>query len=518
MKKNLLFYILIISFNNTLSQPPSIQWQKTIGGIGTDYGRSIQTTSDNGYIVAGSTTSNNGDITGNNGEWDYWIVKLNNQGIIQWQKNLGGIYADEANQILNTSDGGFIVVGYTMSNNGDVTGNHGSNDIWVVKLSNLGIIQWQKCLGGSGIDIGFSILQTNDGYIVAGRTGSNNGDVAGNHGGWDYWVAKLNSQGAIQWQKTLGGSNNDFGTNIQSTSDGGYIVVGYSSSNNGDVTGNHGGDDIWVVKLNSQGAIQWQKTLGGTNNDFGWNIQSTSDGGYIVVGNSLSNNGDVTGNHGGNDIWIVKLSNIGIIQWQKCLGGTDSDIGFSIQQTNDGYIVAGYTMSSNGDVTVNNGTYDAWLVKLNNQGIIQWQKNLGGTDVDTANQILNTSDGGYILIGNSLSNNGDVTGNQGNSDIWIVKLYSNDLQISKNEIQLTTIAPNPASTEVNINFNTITNLAGGSINIINALGQSVATTPITASGTNTTLSLATWGGTGMYFVQIINPQGQIVDIKKIILQ
>ena len=169
---------------------------------------------------------------------------------IAWQKCFGGSKDDEAKSIQQTSDGGFIVAGKTWSNDGDVTGNHGREDFWAVKLSATGAIQWQKCLGGSGWDVATSIQQTSDGgFIVAGRTNSNDGDVTGNHGNDDFWVAKLSSTGAIQWQKSLGGSGEDKAYSIQQTSDGGFIVAGYTASNDGDVTGNHGYDDFWVVKL-----------------------------------------------------------------------------------------------------------------------------------------------------------------------------------------------------------------------------------------------------------------------------
>jgi len=166
---------------------------------------------------------------------------------------------------------------------------------------------------------------------VAGETWSNDGDVSGNHGGSDYWVVKLNSSGDIEWQKCLGGTNSDGGIfndyiySIQQTSDGGFIMACETMSNDGDVSGNHGSYDAWVVKLNSLGDIEWQKCLGGTNRDIANSIQQTSDGGFIVAGYTYSNDGDVSGNHGYCDAWVVKLNSSGDIEWQKCLGGTNWD-------------------------------------------------------------------------------------------------------------------------------------------------------------------------------------------------
>ena len=258
---------------------------------------------------------------------------------IEWQKSIGGSTVEEAKSIEQTTDGGYIVAGYTTSNNGDVTGNHGNSDYWVVKLSATGTIQWQKTLGGTADDYAQSIQQATDGgYIIAGYTNSNNGNVTGNHGNYDYWVVKLSAVGTIEWQKTLGGTQNEYAYSIQQTRDGGYIVAGYAASIDGDVTGVQGGFDYWVVKLNSTGTIEWQKTAGGSSADIAFSIRETSDGGYIIVGVTLSNDGDVSGYHGGfgYDSWIVKLSGTGNIQWAKTLGGTNDDIIWSIKQTADG--------------------------------------------------------------------------------------------------------------------------------------------------------------------------------------
>ncbi|HVX28150.1 MAG TPA: T9SS type A sorting domain-containing protein, partial [Parafilimonas sp.] len=197
----------------------------------------------------------------------------------------------------------------TYSNDGDVTGNHGNDDYWLVKLDATGNMLWQKTLGGSGQDNASSIQQTVDGgYIISGYSYSNNGDVTGNHGNADYWIVKTDALGNIQWQKSLGGSNLDFAVRINETSDGGYIVAGTSYSSNGDIISNHGNADYWIVKLNTVGSIEWQKALGGSNYDETYSILQTSDEGYIVAGRTRSNNYNVTGNHGDEDFWIVKLS------------------------------------------------------------------------------------------------------------------------------------------------------------------------------------------------------------------
>lgn len=358
---------------------PYITWQKCLGGskdeslsnnfpeMGGIYYASIQQTTDGGYIVASWTESNDGDVSGNHGGVDVWIVKLNSAGNKVWQRCLGGSGTDWVYSIQQTTDGGYIAAGYTFSNDGDVSGNHGATDVWVVKLDGSGNKVWQRCLGGSAFDRAYSIQQTVDGgYIVAGCTNSNDGDVSGTIGSGDAWIVKLDGFGNKVWQRCLGGSAFDIAYSIQQTTDGGYIFAGGTNSNNGDVSGNHGEGDIWVVKLDSAGNKLWQRCLGGSDTEL-WvsSVEQTIDGGYVVIGTTGSNDGNVSGNKGFCDVWVVKLDSAGSLVWQKCLGGTSLECGFSIQQTFDGgYVLAGMTYSNDGDVSGNHGEIDIWVVKL----------------------------------------------------------------------------------------------------------------------------------------------------------
>ncbi|MFM2157262.1 MAG: hypothetical protein RL516_2011 [Bacteroidota bacterium] len=459
MKKvyiSFLFAILRIA----VCAQPTIQWQKCLGGISPDYAFSIQQTTDWGYVLTGFTYSNSGDVSGNHGLYDVWVVKLDGVGNIQWQKCLGGSQYDCAYSIQQTVDGGFILTGFAQSYDGDISGNHGLSDVWVVKLDGVGNIQWQKCLGGTESDYGYSIQQTTDGgYVLTGYTESNDGDVVGNHGGRDVWVVKLDSIGNIQWQKCFGGTFWDEAYSIQQTADGGYIVTGYTKSNNGDVGGYHGGQgDFWVVKIGSLGAMQWQKCLGGTDGEVARSIQQTIDGGFILTGFSKSFDGDVSGNYGDQDVWVVKLNNLGNIQWEKNYGGTSLENSLFIQKTTDGgYIITGVTASNNIDVNGNHGGFnDIWVLKLDSIGYIQWQKCLGGTNIDIAWCIQQTNDGGYILTGGSDSNDGDVSGNHGGStprDFWVVKLSSTVGMNEFSSIKSLNIFPNPTSGILNIESN-----------------------------------------------------------------
>jgi gliding motility-associated-like protein len=431
------FYLIFFTCYFSYAQKPAIVWQKCYGSFNGDYTQTIRPTSDGGYIVAGYTESNGGDVVGYHGNLyinDIWILKLKADGSIEWQKCLGGDYMETGADIRQTPDGGYIVAGTGSSKNCSITGNHGGLDYWVVKLDSKGDIKWQKMLGGSANEYAYSIDITNDGgYVVTGETESNDGDVKGNHGLRDYWVVKLDGNGILQWQKCLGGSKDEESYSIRATNDGGCIVAGYTESSDGDVTTNYGKRDYWVAKLNNTGNLQWQKSLGGSEFDGAWSVQLTPDGGYIVAGYSSSNDGNVSGNHNGlgpgdQDFWVVKLGSDGTLQWQKCYGGDKNEIAYYIQTTSDGgYLVAGSSESSNGDLSCNAGITDMWVIKINSTGILEWQKSMGGSYYDQAMCVQPLSDGSYIVAGNTCSNNvsGWHTHNtyEGTcDDYWIVKL------------------------------------------------------------------------------------------------
>lgn len=432
------FILILITANSFLhAQTPAVEWQKCLGSNDGEDASNIQLTSDGGYIVVGSAYgADNSDVVGHHGNatvGDIWVVKLDKSGNIQWQKCLGGGDSEEGADILQTADGGYIVAGSAASVNCNLTDNHGGSDFWIVRLSNEGDIIWQKMYGGSQEEDALSLSKAVDGgYFIAGFTLSNDGDVSGNHGSTDWWVIKIDETGKLIWQKSLGGTGNDRANSVQSTADGGCIVAGLEESP--DVKDNHGIGDYWLVKLDKSGNIQWQKTYGGTALDEARCVRVTNDGGYIVVGYSDSFDGDVTGKlpygTGGRDVWILKVDNTGKIQWKRCYGGTGYDEGYFIQPTSDGgYVVAGLSSSYNYDLTCNSGTMDAWAFKINNTGDLQWQKGFGGNNVDEIRCIQPLNDGSFIAIGNTSSP--DIEGYHQltpgmyiveNTDCWVIKL------------------------------------------------------------------------------------------------
>ncbi len=415
-----------IQDNSLPSNSPEIEWQNCYGGRNQDVAYSIQQNKEDGYIVAGLSASNDGDIIGSKGLEDYWILQLDPTGHIQWKNNFGGSSSDVAQSIQPTRDKGYIVAGYSASDDGDLHGYHGGfGDYWILKLDNFGSIEWEKCLGGSALDHATSVVQTDDeGFVIAGYSNSIDGDVSRKYFLYNYWIVKLKSNGEIEWEKVLGGNDVDIANSIQQTNDGGFIIAGFTESHNGDVSEYFGYKDGWIVKLDSIGDIQWQKSIGGKWDDVANSIQQTFDGGYIVSGHTIASNEEMNGKRGYIDCWVIKLDESGEIQWQRCLGSTGDDRANNIVQTKDGgFLISGFVGRNDGDASGYHLNQDCWIVKLDQIGNIDWQKCLGGSEYETANSIQLTNDGGYIIAGYSMSNDGDVTGNHGGyGDYWIVKL------------------------------------------------------------------------------------------------
>jgi len=360
------------------------QWAKTYGGGGSDAAHSIQQTSDGGYIVAGSTSSFGA------GKSDFWVLKLNLAGNIEWQQSYGGSEEDVAYSIQETSDKGYIVAGSTNSFGA------GMSDFWVLKLSQDGNIEWQRTYGGSSDDAAYSAQQTSDGGYIAGGYTKSVPPLTAN-----FFFLKLSSSGAIEWQRSYDGAIEEYLISIQQTSDGGYAAAGYSNSFSA------GTYKFWILKLSSTGTIEWQQAYGGSGDDFLCSLQQTSDKGYIAAGYTNSFGAGMS------DFWVLKLSQSGSIEWQRSYGGSGNDVAYSIQQTSgQGYIAAGYTTS------FGHGDSDSWILKLSSSGTIEWQQTYGGSVADYSTSIQQTAEGGYIAAGftNSFGS--------GESDIFILKLLS----------------------------------------------------------------------------------------------
>lgn len=298
-------------------------------------------------------------------------------------------------------------------------------------------IIFQQCYGGSLTEAPFDIIIGDNSYCIVAGTSSLDGDVSFNHGKGDIWLCKIGLDGTIQWQNTFGGTQDETPRQLLLLEDGGYLLFGGTFSDDGDVSGLHGGGDFWLVRTNSLGNLLWQKCLGGSCNDRPYQIIKVQSGGYICVGTSCSTDGDIGYNHGAWDAWVVRLSETGEIIWERTYGGSGTDSGISIAETEDGgYIISATTNSDDGDIECSlHGVFydDVWLIKTDSIGSIEWQQCYGGSNYDAITHINQTQDGGYVFLGMTVSADGDVIGYHGTGgeankwDLWIVKLDATGL-------------------------------------------------------------------------------------------
>ena len=466
---------------------PAAQWQKNFGGNFYDYAFDISQSSDgNFYIVGRSNSAVSGNKTDScRGHDDYWLIKINALGDLLWERTLGGNNDDVGTSVKATPDLGCIVAGGSGSTlSGDKTeSSNGDDDAWIIKLDSAGNIEWQRSIGGWDSDFAVSIALANDGgYVVACISTSNiSADKTENRrGGQDFWVFKINSTGGLLWQKTIGGSNEDYSSSIERTQDGGFLIGGTSLSDiSGEKTENAiGQTDYWILKIDSVGTILWQKTLGGITRDRLMIAKETSDGGYIVGGYSDSNaSGDKTENsRGTEDYWVIKLDSQRNIQWQKTLGGNLIDNLISIAEEPAGeFILGGYSASGvSGDRTApDKGGFDIWLIKLNSTGNIIWQKAFGGDQGDFLWSMKLCFDGSFICAGSSASNiSGDKTEDViGLSDYWIVKFASGN-DIENTLLNRIHFYPNPCSGILHVRGNPNSDIQ---VRIYDAIGNLVFT-------------------------------------------
>ena len=401
----------VVSYEKELQ----IDWTKNYGGSAWDQAESIQATLDGGYIIAGYSRSSDINLTSNFGNYDFWVVKINENGMLEWQRNYGGSNEDRAFVIHVAADGTYFVGGFTRSIDGDVDGNAGGQKAWILHLDAQGEILWNKVYSSEVVN---DIQTTMDGHFIA----------VGNSG--DFWVMKFSEDGDLFWQNEYGGSGIDKANGITIAENGEYLVVGSSNSIDGDLMNNEGLTDFWVTKLGLNGELLWQKNYGGSSFDIANAVLQSDDGHFVVVGSTRSSDGDVGGNIGNStsDYWIIKIENQvgGNIIWQKNYGSIGDDLAYDIQKAENGaFIVVGNSFSVGGDVNNFIGEDDFWVIKIDASGELEGEKNYGGSNPDFARSIQPTADGGYIATGYSQSNDGDVKDNFGTGnilrDFWVVK-------------------------------------------------------------------------------------------------
>ena len=374
------FIALSFSFFFTNTVNAQITFQKTFGGTNVDYAYSVQQNADDGYIIAGYTTSFGA------GSSDVYLIRTDAKGSMLWTKTFGESNTDYAWTVQQTTDGGFIIGAHSGSFGA------GSHDVYLIKCDANGEIVWTKVYGGSSADGAYSIQQTVDGgYIISAHV---NSFGAGLH---DVYLIKTDAQGDTLWTKIYGGSNEDRLRAVQQTTDGGYILVSETLSFGA------GSADVYLVKTDSSGNLMWTKTYGGSAADYGYSVRQTLDEGYIIAGYTSSFG------TGMSDVYLIRTDSIGDISWAKTYGGNSSDFGYSVRQTTDeGYIVAGYTESFG-----NAG--DVYLLRTDSDGNLLWSQSYGGASNDRGWSVQQTTDGGYVIAGYSESFGA------GDKDVYLIK-------------------------------------------------------------------------------------------------
>jgi hypothetical protein len=433
------------------AQTPTVKWYDLFGGTNATSpnagGHRIIPAIGGGYLAVGTTIAT--DIPGGKGGQDAWAVKYDEEGLIVWKKAFGGTAADLFSGVRQTLDGkGYVFYGRTSSNDGDVSGNHGSWDAWVVCTDDTGRIIWQHCYGGAGSDGIYALSDVRGGsrqvllepldkggFILSAPMISTDGDVSGIHGLRDLWVARLDDTGAIKWSKCYGGSGNDYCTGkINVMPDGGFVIGGGTESNDGDVTGYQGAGDFWIIKLDSVGTLEWQKTMGGSGIERGYaGACLAPDGGYVLAGTSQSADGDVIPLPGGTayaNWWVVKLSSTGSIVWNRSLGNVGQysvDIAHAlIPAIGGGYLLGGSVQGATasgaaiGDSATIKGpidySEDFWLVKLHENGTLDWEQNYytpGKVNWEQIRDVYENPDGSIM-----------VTGGHTYNTWWTAKLFA----------------------------------------------------------------------------------------------
>jgi len=413
---------LIILWQKCESQTPTILWERTYGGSEDEEGSSINLDSLGNIYVFGYSKSIDNDVSNPMGGSDFWLLKTDEFGSILSNKNFGDFRTDAGKGSCQTSDGGFILCGETSSYNlpGFHGGNFGTLDVYVVKVDSLLNLQWHQCYGSLGDESGIEIKNSGDGGFVFLADVSLNsfGSVPGFYGMHDWWVNKIDSNGNVVWSKCIGGTGLDVPTSLIVLPDRSIVVTGANGSSDGDVTCDPD-KTCRVVKLDSNGNFVWDRCYGGSSSEMGYDIVEGINGGFYVAALTSSNDGDVLGHIGGNDIWLFQADSLGNITWSRCFGGSNTDSPVSISKTSDGGLLVCGKSTSHPSPSL---PFDAIIIKTDSVGNLEWQTFLGGSDWDEGLYAKETSDHNFVVTGFTKSNDGDISFNHGNKDIWVVKL------------------------------------------------------------------------------------------------
>lgn len=403
------------------------EWSKSFGGSDEDHVHCVTPTADGGFLTIGYTKSNDGDIFQKVSlQEDVWLSKFSNDGALLWSKTYGGSLDEYGYSVLENPDGTLLVAGYSKSADVDVPSNLGMHDFFIFKTDSQGNIIWKKSFGFSSHDHAHKIINTSDGgYFIAGfvdYAGIGKG-VATLHGVGEFYGLKIDANGTKLWDCYFGGTQNDRVFDVVEANDLGLVMVGYSESNDFDADDNHGSYDFWAVKVNNTGSLVWKKSFGGSAIDQAYGIVKTTNNSYLIAGVSNSNDGNLSENLGQNDVWVIHINDAGNLLWEKSYGGSGFDFGSSIKSlANSQFLVSGHTRSNDGLFPENKGENDVFAMIIDINGQVQWQQTYGGSQIDLGIDAVPLRDNSIVIVGESTSSDFDFSENKGMTDLVLVKV------------------------------------------------------------------------------------------------
>ena len=408
-----------------------LNYIKSFGGSNDDEANDIINTSDGGFMVIGSSTSSDGLIQKKMGlESDIILMKFDSDKSIEWVKNYGGSKDDRGQSVVEVSGIGYALLGYSMSNDGDASNNEGFHDNWVILIDSKGDIIWEKSYGFSGHDHAYNIIKTKDGNLffngfldVTASRGLGSTKKVGKsikHGVGEFWCHKIDLDGNILWRKYFGGTNNDRSYDSVETSDGDFLIVGSSESNDIDISSPKGSYDIWVIKLSSNGDLLWERSYGGSKYETANSIIQSADKKIHILGSTLSNDKNISFQMGSSDFWLLTIDSDGNLLSEQTFGGSNFDKGKKIEiDSKDNLWLTGYSRSIDFDLSSNKGKNDAVLIQLSKNRILKEVFEIGAEGEDIANSLIHFNENEIIVAGYSDSKEDYFIENKGGKDIFL---------------------------------------------------------------------------------------------------
>ena len=442
MSKNI-FIIIVLLFWGCLPDPvsnstiPPIYFSATLidvkffGGSDEEVAREIIELQDGGFGIVGSTKSTDGDFSNRMGnDWDLFLIKIDEQGEVTWKKTYGGSADDFGFSLVESPEGGFVLIGYSNSQDGDVPTTKGYHDNWIIRVDAAGAVVWKKSFGYSGHDHAYNVIPTLDGGyffngfldVTASNGEGNSGkpSKAKHHGVGEFWCHKIDANGNIQWQRYFGGTNNDRSYDAIQTREGNFLIVGTTESNDVDVKNPKGSYDVWVVMVSPFGDMIWENSYGGSLVDEASRVIEDCYGNYRIIGNTHSEDMDVIDSRGSSDVWQIIIDKSGRLIDSFNFGGSEFDRGTSITKGPLGStFITGYSRSLDGDMYINKGENDIFLMYVPDDGSELKTMILGEEGQDFAYDVLVRRDGGVMLVGQTFSKNPPFDQNKGKSDILL---------------------------------------------------------------------------------------------------